>query len=723
MPLSGVTVSVSLLLFVLFASVVFVEVVAGDVARREVVPTFYPDQAWTYHGTPRATDEKKFYLMLRTGKEEQLKEFARDVSNPNSPNWRKYMTHEELKEFVSPPKHVEQKVVKWLLDNGVQPSQIHSYGDALKVVTSVEHAERLLDTTFSLYQHLDEKKPIIRSTSGARIPSDVAEHVSYILGVSEFTLPISYGRHGVKRNVAPRANEPQITPAVLTSSYGIPSVVASQSSNKQAVAAFVDFYNDAALRQFEAAFSLLNASVTVAGPGSNCLPTCDQDESNLDVQYMTAMGQGAPTIFREYPSTDFTAEFAMDVAGGLPASETAYVYSISYGAPESGNEGYIANSEVQLAKLPALGITVFVSSGDDGALGAPRYAYNCPLDTSRYCPKGGCTHTSTQCGGFIFNNGTYSCFFPTGEANTISRITPGCFYFDYASSTLLNAYTQWKASLPGTCTVGVELDVANLAWFYSSCSCSALGGTFTGTFGTITPYSFDENNGSPLNTFYPASSEWVTSVGATQFIGSSAPYLESVANTYNSPYAFISSGGGFSILQSRPSWQDATISNYLATSTNLPPTSLFNTNGRAYPDITFNGHYYIIYDNPTGADGCTPSCNQTIVDGTSASSPAVAGIFSLLNDELISLGQSPLGQINQLLYDMASKDPSTFNDITDGDIKSNEAYPCTYGYVAEAGWDAASGLGSPNYAAIRTYILTTTSSSSSANKLPNWLNN
>lgn len=50
------------------------------------------------------------------------------------------------------------------------------------------------------------------------------------------------------------------------------------------------------------------------------------------------------------------------------------------------------------------------------------------------------------------------------------------------------------------------------------------------------------------------------------------------------------------------------------------------------------------------------------VNGTSASTPGVASIFALLDDELVAAGQPPLGWLNPLIY----ANPQAFNDILNG---------------------------------------------------------
>lgn len=93
--------------------------------------------------------------------------------------------------------------------------------------------------------------------------------------------------------------------------------------------------------------------------------------------------------------------------------------------------------------------------------------------------------------------------------------------------------------------------------------------------------------------------------------------------------------------------------------------------------------------------------NDAVVGGTSAVAPLWAGLMALLNQ---STGVKP-GFINDLLYSMA---PTGFQDIIEG----TNAIPTvtvgavtqqtTAGYQAGSGWDACTGLGSPNGQALQT---------------------
>merc|ERR1711972_1091715 len=78
------------------------------------------------------------------------------------------------------------------------------------------------------------------------------------------------------------------------------------------------------------------------------------------------------------------------------------------------------------------------------------------------------------------------------------------------------------------------------------------------------------------------------------------------------------------------------------------------------------------------------------VAGTSCASPTVAGVFSMLNDLRLQNGKSSLGFLNPLIY----KSMTSFNDILNG---SSSAGSCGKGWPAKTGWDAVTGVGTPDY--------------------------
>jgi tripeptidyl-peptidase-1 len=149
----------------------------------------------------------------------------------------------------------------------------------------------------------------------------------------------------------------------------------------------------------------------------------------------------------------------------------------------------------------------------------------------------------------------------------------------------------------------------------------------------------------------------------------------------------ITSGGGFSNLTPRPAYQAAAVEAYLK-KINLK-SSIFNAAGRGYPDIAALAHnYYIEINGDYGSE-----------DGTSASSPVVGGLVGLLNAHRALKGRPAVGFINPLLYQIHNETAgAAFNDITSGSNRCTEGgCECKTGFDATPGWDASTGLGTPNY--------------------------
>ncbi|KAI9444513.1 peptidase S8/S53 domain-containing protein [Lactarius indigo] len=161
----------------------------------------------------------------------------------------------------------------------------------------------------------------------------------------------------------------------------------------------------------------------------------------------------------------------------------------------------------------------------------------------------------------------------------------------------------------------------------------------------------DGTNRVQFDPAFPASCPFVTAVGGTTRI--------------NPEVAVSFSGGGFSNYFTRPTYQSTQVSSYLA-NYRLPKNQ---------------GLFKI-----------------TSVGGTSCSAPTAAGVFSLLNDFLISHGKPPLGFVNPLIY--TSTSASAFNDIKSG---SNPGCG-TQGFSAVKGWDPVTGLGTPDFVKLQAIV-------------------
>jgi subtilase family serine protease len=211
---------------------------------------------------------------------------------------------------------------------------------------------------------------------------------------------------------------------------------------------------------------------------------------------------------------------------------------------------------------------------------------------------------------------------------------------------------------------------------------------------------------SGLSVDVPASLPYVTGVGGTEFAeGSNASQYWSATNdsSNGSALSYIpegawndtavdkvlsASGGGASTLFTKPTWQ---------TGKGVP-----SDGHRDVPDVSLSASPdhdgFLICSNGSCVTGFRDGSNNlTVVGGTSAGSPSMAGIVALLNQKFGGGGQ---GNINPTLYALATNSPAAFHDVTSG----NNIVPCTaaskdctngsLGYSTTAGYDLVTGLGS-----------------------------
>jgi len=215
----------------------------------------------------------------------------------------------------------------------------------------------------------------------------------------------------------------------------------------------------------------------------------------------------------------------------------------------------------------------------------------------------------------------------------------------------------------------------------------------------------------------PASLPYVTAVGGSEFNegagtywtattnasgGSALSYIPEIGwNDTSTIYGIEATGGGASTLFSKPQWQAG--------------AGVPNDGVRDVPDVSLNASAnhdgYLICDESYNSNtkAFTPVCPNGAfggfsgVGGTSASTPAFAGIIALLNQAT----NSRQGNVNYGLYQLAASAPSSFHNIVGG----NNIVPCQVnpptpncptsgnssglmGYSAGPGYNVVTGLGS-----------------------------
>jgi len=188
------------------------------------------------------------------------------------------------------------------------------------------------------------------------------------------------------------------------------------------------------------------------------------------------------------------------------------------------------------------------------------------------------------------------------------------------------------------------------------------------------------NNGK-LSPSFPASIPYALSVGST--------FFESGLSGEEQATTQFGSGGGFSYDYTMPSYQAQAVKAYLNNSPQIG-TKKYASEGRASPDVSLLGEKFAVESGG----------RVLAVGGTSASTPSWGAVISLLNEDCLAAsgGSKTLGFVNPLFY----ANPDAFNDITKGSNAVGEN--AGNGWKCTEGWDAATGLGTPNFSKLQAVV-------------------
>merc|ERR1711865_247364 len=260
-------------------------------------------------------------------------------------------------------------VVHALATRSATNIRVAAHGDYVKASVPMHKLEELTSGSFQSFQHTDGRK-VVRLTGGVRLPAALAEYVDTFSGL-----------HGFPLDAAPASVEVasgDVTPTVISKTYGIGSVKKSGKQNIQAIAQFQGQYvSPTDLSKFcqtydsgaDCSIEKFIGKNTASSPGI---------ESMLDTEYIEGLAKGVDTWVYSYPNFDFCADlltWAGDVAG---ESQHPYVVSLSYGSQKIDfcDSSTTSRLSQDVQKLGAMGVTVVIASGDDGSGGISRQGSN-----------------------------------------------------------------------------------------------------------------------------------------------------------------------------------------------------------------------------------------------------------------------------------------------------------------------------------------------------------
>ncbi|OAX84846.1 hypothetical protein ACJ72_00774 [Emergomyces africanus] len=389
--------------------------------------TSIPD-GWTQGPAPDKSMTLRFRLAVHQENEDSFYKRVLDISTPGSPLYGMHMGREEVKDFLRPPSDVSAQLLSWLTSRGVPSDNIKDDGSWISFHTTVEQAERLLNTSFYYFIDEESKDSRIRTLKYSA-PSSIAPNVRMIQPTTMFArlqpqrstitkvgkLPIKTFSDDVPQDCDPS----YVVPSCLRELYGFSNyTIPPGNSDTLGVSGFLKQYAqyddlESFLTSIDGRSIALNFSVHSINGGVN--PQGGEEnsfEANLDVQYAVSLsntslvtffttaglGKLVPDLDQPDPNNYETEPYLEQVLHflDLPQHELPTVLSTSYGENEQNIPEPYAKSVCSLfAQLGARGVSLIFSSGDTGVGSAcqsndgtnrtifnPTFPSGCPFVTS-----------------------------------------------------------------------------------------------------------------------------------------------------------------------------------------------------------------------------------------------------------------------------------------------------------------------------------------------------
>jgi subtilase family serine protease len=612
----------------------------------------------------------RMLLLLKRSDDQEaaLQQYLDSQQDKSSPNYHAWLTPEEFGANYGPADADVQAVTDWLANQGFTVEKVYSSKTVIEFSGTAGAVESAFGTAIRNFEI--GGKTYMANASDPQIPAALAPVVAGIVSLNNFPRQSHVRIVGQARKVAGKPGlEPLLTfpfgngtfygmsPGDFATIYntaplltGNPkidgtgqtiAIVGETNIHVSDVQAFRTMFGLPA--NFDATNVILNGEDPgITSPG-------EEGEADLDVEWSGAVAPGATVKFVVSASTPASAGIDLS-ALYIVEHNLAGAMSESYGSCESGLGTVNAFYNSLWQQAAAQGITVMVSTGDNGSAGCDDF--NTPAPASH---------------GLAVN----------GLASTPYNVAVGGTDFDEVNKWS----TFWSATNSATGTSALSY-IPEIPW---NESCAQIGLTGCG------------------------------------------------ANAPQGSLNIVAGGGGPSSTYSKPNWQLGVTGMPNDSHRDLPDVSLFASSG-------FNGTGYIYCQSDqtiTGAAMCditninNGGLDFGIVGGTSASSPAFAGIMALVNQyEANNGGTNRQGNANNVLYALAKKTGAgVFNDVTKGNSVlptggagvGTNSVPCTGGtlncssavasangvlvdpanakteaWTAGVGYDMATGLGSVN---------------------------
>jgi tripeptidyl-peptidase-1 len=353
-----------------------------------------------------------------------LERRSAEIASPGSASYRQHLSASDLQSLLAPAKSTADQVQSWLYNNGDKtPSSTSQRGNIIEVTTTIVEAERLLNTTYSVYT--DGVTNIVRSQE-IHLPCHVRPHIEFVSPTDSFPEPVKLTKIPTQPKTILRRQssdngtcgaDDYTTPSCVRSIYNITYTAEPNRTSFGVYATEAASFDPNDLQKFlqtynkPAADAYAQYEVVGTGDPANGEPGLESRiETALGTQ--TALGLAwpargilynlggvfGPTIGETY---DPFVRFLQDLMHNETVP-TVVVFTESV-AENRMNEDYARSLCTMFQNIGARGVSLVFSSGNNGAQGdqpteahaqifEPKFPASCPYVTS----VGGTTDMSAE---------------------------------------------------------------------------------------------------------------------------------------------------------------------------------------------------------------------------------------------------------------------------------------------------------------------------------------
>jgi len=281
------------------------------------------------------------------------------LAEPNSTMYGKYLTMEEVNHRFRSYENLNA-AQSWLERQGFETV---TKGFWIEIEAPISQLEEVFDAEF---HHFTTQGKFITRTKKYTIPEEVEAHIDFISNTVVFP-PVNAHIYAPLDAAAATGT---VTPSVINKVYNVKSNKGATKGTQALFEALGQQFSPDDLATFQSTYNLPKqpvAKIVGTNDGSQCSYNPNACvEANLDVQYLMAVSQGAPTWFWSIDQSAQDPFYAWVQALGN-TQNPPLVHSISYGSiATEDDQNDMKSFNTELCTLGTRGVTVSVSSGDDG---------------------------------------------------------------------------------------------------------------------------------------------------------------------------------------------------------------------------------------------------------------------------------------------------------------------------------------------------------------------